>query len=492
MNLVNIMNFIRAKEPRDLETEKKLLKTAELEIQLVKKYGFENTFLLQYDALTESDFAELFLREKDEKMELGLWLEIVKPLTDKVGLPWRGEKDWEWDWHVVPGFSMAYTQEERRLLIDEAMRKFHEIFGFYPKTVASWLIDTFTMEYLSKNYEIDAFAICRDQVNTDAYNLIGGYFNQAYYPSKYNMFCPAQTAENEIHVPVFRLLGSCPVHNYDGRKFLKDDIGGCYTLEPVWHTGQTESCVDWFFKTYWENENMGFSYMQLGQENSFSYENIIPGLSMQLEKLASRDDVTVMKMCDSGRWFKETYPTTPPTSVVAYDDWTGQELQSAYYDCKNYTANLFSREGKLYLRALYLFEETVKEPYLETPCDNWYATYENLPIVDTLIWGKDTDDCGLFIDGGDGRFTCSAKEGSLTASSGNCSISFDEEKIIFENCTLRFRIGDCKARIRLIGNVLHFSYQNSEYAVKVSGNIREVEGGFVLEAADGKIILYIR
>ena len=30
---------------------------------------------------------------------------------------------------------MAYSPAQRELLIDEAMRKFKEVFGYYPKTV---------------------------------------------------------------------------------------------------------------------------------------------------------------------------------------------------------------------------------------------------------------------------------------------------------------------------------------------------------------------
>ncbi len=57
-----------------------------------------------------------------------------------------------------------------------------------------------------ENYPVDAFCICHDEVNTDAYTLICGYFNGAYYPSKNNMFSPTQTKENQVKTPVFRIL----------------------------------------------------------------------------------------------------------------------------------------------------------------------------------------------------------------------------------------------------------------------------------------------
>lgn len=231
------MNFVRQNDSRLENSENILFETTKQELALAKEYGIENTFLLQYDALIDERYINLFKNEANETTELGLWFEIPKPLLDKAGLPWRGREGLTWDWHVVPGFSMAYTQEERKLLIDTAMNDFKKIFGFYPKTVASWLIDSYSVTYLAEKYSISAIGICRDQTATDSYNLIGGYFNQAYYPSKVNMFTPAQTDEYRVNVPVFRLLGPDPIHNSDKAKYIFDpskiEHSTCYTMEPV-------------------------------------------------------------------------------------------------------------------------------------------------------------------------------------------------------------------------------------------------------------------
>ena len=189
MKIINIMNFVRDIDERVDDSKNILFNTTEAELDLVNEFGFENTFLLQYDAVCDYRYVELFKSKATDKTELGLWYEIVEPLTTACGLEYRSELGWKWDWHVIPGFSMAYSPKEREKLIDEAMGKFRSVFGYYPKTIASWLIDTHTFNYLANNYDIDFIAICRDQTNTDAYTLIGGYFNQAYYPSKNNIFC---------------------------------------------------------------------------------------------------------------------------------------------------------------------------------------------------------------------------------------------------------------------------------------------------------------
>ncbi len=266
MKTISIMNFVRQCEPRNKDAEQKLYPTTKAQLEVVNELGVENTFLLQYDALCDEKYVKLFKENATEKTELGLWFEVVRPMAEAVGIEYQSKQGWDWDWNIRPGFLMSYSLEDREKLIDEAMRKFKEVFGYYPKSVASWLIDTYSINYLCSHYDISALGDCRDQVNTDAYTLVGGYFNQAYYPSKTNMHTPAQSEENSIKVPMFRLLGSCPIHNYDGKKYLEKEWKNvwCYTMESVW-CGRYEDVTDWFYKTYYKNEDLGFSYMQIGQ-----------------------------------------------------------------------------------------------------------------------------------------------------------------------------------------------------------------------------------
>ncbi len=405
MNVFNVMNFVRACDERDPNYRENLFGMTKRELELVNELDIENTFLLQYDVLCDERYVELFKNNATEKTELGLWLEIVEPLTSACGLPYRSENGWKWDWHIIPGLTMGYEQNERALLLKEAMRKFKETFGYYPKTVGSWLIDTYSMNYLASNYEIDAFCICRDQVNTDAYTLIGGYFSGGYYPSKNNIFTPAQSEEYQVNTPVFRLLGPCPINNYDGTKYLPEDMkdyGYVYTLEPVWNMGADEHCVDWFFKTYFENESLGFSCLQLGQENSFAEIDFLPKLRMQLEKAmqyVKDGKAEFKKYCDTGKAFKKLYSETPATTVCALDNWNKADLQSVYYDCKNYTANIFRNGKKVFIRALYTFDETKKDHYYDVPCTTFDAVYENVPVVDTVVNKKDeTESIGIVLD----------------------------------------------------------------------------------------------
>ena len=476
MKIASIMNFARQIDERMENSENILFNATRAELEMVNEFGFDNTFLLQYDVLCDSRYAELFREKGTERTELGIWYEIVDPLTSACGLPYKSERGWRWDWHIVPGFSMAYTPREREMLIDEAMRKFREVYGYYPRTVASWLIDTHTVNYLSTRYDVDAIAICRDQTNTDAYTLHGGYFNQAYYPCKKNIFTPAQSEGEQVRVPVFRLLGPCPIHNYDNKKYLTHAWDtrlhcGCFTMEPVGSVGADPENVDWFFQTYYQNEDLGFSFTQLGQENSFGYTDFLPQLRMQLEKLKEQKDVSVMKMCDAGAWFKKTYASTPATSVTALDNWdTGSDAQSVWYDCQSYSANLFRFQNSTFIRSWHLFDERVPEHYLTEKCTTFDAVYENLPLVDALFWNDGENyKSGIQIDADATAFAVERRgEDSLAVKWKDREVVFLPDRIRVTSPELRFWAVRAEC-LTVAGNTVEYHYRGTQYALEVIG-----------------------
>jgi len=489
MKVINIMNFVRQCDPRLKNSEEILFECTRREMELVNEFGYDNTFLLQYDAVIDPRYQKLFKDNPNKRTELGLWLEIVEPLVTAVGLPWRGRPGWKWDWYVVPGFSMAYTPDERRLLIDECMNKFRGVFGFYPATVCSWLLDSVTAEYLCEKYGISFMGICRDQVNTDAYTLIGGYFNQGYYPSRRNIFTPAQTPEFQLSAPVFRLLGPDPIHNYDGLRYLfdpetnycarpEDGLNGVCTMEAVWTSGKNPEIFNWFMDTFYKNESLGFAYSQIGQENSFGNRDFLPALRMQLETLALYPDVQVLTMRDTGELFKKTYSATPATCVTALDDWNrGKDVQTVCYDSKNYCANLLRVKNRLFIRSLYLFDECTEERYLTSPAQNWDATYENLPIIDTLKG----DVRGLELDLDASAFEVCAEGEALTVKWNHGCVVFSPDRLVINAPKAVLYTASHPAEISNRYTSLCYEYRLSRYALDCDRSFEPCEGGFEIK-----------
>ncbi|WP_150106490.1 hypothetical protein [Paenibacillus sp. JDR-2] len=394
-NRVNIINFIRGVEPRDPID---LIEPVREQMSLVQKHGLPATWLLQYDALVNPDFTELLLSEADERQEIGVWLEVVQPLAEKAGIPWRGR--YAWDWHAHIAFTVGYTPSEREKLADVLMEDFHAKFGYYPRSVGSWFLDAHVLGYLSDKYGIIASCNCKDQWGTDGYTLWGGYYNQAYYPSRLNGFMPAQTQELQIPVPVFRMLGSDPIYQYDAR--LGGNGQSVITLEPVYSGaeggGGIPEWVRWFFDVNFRQEQVSFGYAQVGQENSFGWALMKDGLIDQIEQLASRQqegEVRAETLAESGRRFKEQYPLTPASSISALSDWRSEGRQSVWYYNRYYRFNLLNNNGELWIRDIHLFDERYAERYLEDICPDKFSHYDTLPVVDGARWGKGSKPAGL-------------------------------------------------------------------------------------------------
>src|SRR5690606_3459334 len=105
-NHVNIINFIRGVEPR---VPIDLLEPVSEQLALVQQHGLRATWLLQYDALINPAFTDLLIREANASQEIGVWFEVVQPLAEKAGIPWRGR--YAWDWHAHIAFSVGYTPQ---------------------------------------------------------------------------------------------------------------------------------------------------------------------------------------------------------------------------------------------------------------------------------------------------------------------------------------------------------------------------------------------
>lgn len=213
-HIVNFINFIRDIEPRDPDiTPQVLFETTKNEADAIHRHGFKGTWLLQYDALIDPRYQDMMREEMAHGCEVGGWWEITQPHVEAAGLTWRGR--FPWDWHADKGFAVGYTQQERERLVDVYMEKFRELFGQLPASIGSWFLDAHTMAYMHEKYNIEGCCICRDQVGTDGYTLWGGYWAGAYYPSRVNAYMPAQTPGGQIDLPVFRMLGSDPLYQYN-------------------------------------------------------------------------------------------------------------------------------------------------------------------------------------------------------------------------------------------------------------------------------------
>ncbi len=396
--IVNIINFIRGVEPRDSEID--LKRPVEEQIRLLRQHELKGTFLLQYDALLREDIIELLKLQPDGYFEFGAWLEVMQPLVEDAEIEWKGR--YSWDWHTDVGFSISYTPAERERIVDSLMKKFKEVFGYYPKSVGSWLIDAHTLSYMSEKYGIVASCNCKDQWGTDGYTLWGGYYNQAYYPSRLNAFTPAQTKEMQIDLPIFRMLGSDPIYQYDAglnSSFNPSSDQNVVTLEPGCSQGSSEDWIEWYLKENFSGTCLSFGYTQAGQENSFGWGSMSKGLTLQFAIIARKvaeKKISVQTLAESGEWYRSHYAVTPASAIAAMSDWKNEGHKSVWYCSRFYRVNIFWEKDRFWIRDIYLFDEACEERYLHEKCTSPCCVYDNLPVMDGNRWSGNNIRAGIY------------------------------------------------------------------------------------------------
>ena len=393
--IINIVNFIRLLEPRDSAiTRDVLFQTVASQIRLMRENHLGGTFLLQYDALMNPHYQQLLKALPDSNFEIGAWWEITQPHVERAGLHWRGRYPWDWDANV--DFSTGYTPAEREKLVDVYMEDFKKIYGHYPASVGSWFIDSYTLDYMYRKYGIVATCNCKDQIGTDGYTLWGGYWNQAYYPSLKNAYMPAQTSAGQLPVPVFRMLGSDPVRQYESG--LGSNGQGVITLEPVYpQAGGDSTWVHWYFDQFVHGACMAYAYVQAGQENSFTWPAMQKGLNIQFPLIARLRDsglVRVQTLEQSGRWFKKNFKLTPPTAVTVNKDIDGSDKKAIWFDSRFFRLSIAWENSRLRIRDLHLFDENISDNIKKDSVTGSYALL-TLPVVDGSVWSDKTHLAGL-------------------------------------------------------------------------------------------------
>jgi hypothetical protein len=201
---------------------------------------------------------------------------------------------------------------------------------------------------------------------------------------------PAQNVENQIPVPIFRMLGSDPIHQYDNG--LGGNVQRVVSLEPVYKKGggNADWC-EWYFREFVDGAAMEYAYVQTGQENSFAWKRMSEGFHIQMPMIAQlRDEgkLRIETLAETGAWFKEKYRVTPPTSVTVLNDHSEKDLKTVWFNSRFYRGNLLWEKGTLRFRDIHVFNENMASDYLTQRGTSSKCDYYTLPVVDGFVWSS--------------------------------------------------------------------------------------------------------
>ncbi len=217
----------------------------------------------------DSRYQALFQTYLDEQDEISAWWGNHRAPVPPGRGPFPGKVSAEYDDRVDSAYCVGYRPEERKRLVDAYMADFFGIYGRYPQTIGSWVLDSVTLGYAAERYGIlgAPFAGTRWEPMASPSGVASPM--ESIIPAGKNEFVPAQTLEEQIPAPMFRLLGPDPIYNFE--QDVREGLQGVYTLEPSWLTGRDPKWISWFFHCLCEEEP-GVPYAQVGQENNFLWE----------------------------------------------------------------------------------------------------------------------------------------------------------------------------------------------------------------------------
>jgi hypothetical protein len=193
---VTLVNPVRGRDKWNDKTITPLVN----QYSLVKKEGFAATWLLQYDALTDPEVASR-IKSFDPNQEIGLFLEVSPDLAKEARVIYPTQVAWA-NPRVL--FLSGYLQSERRKLIDALFLRFKKTFGYFPRSIGAWWIDSYSLNYLREKYDVTAAMIVADQKTTDNYGVWGQWWGAAYFPSNANILTPANGNANRAEVVVIQ------------------------------------------------------------------------------------------------------------------------------------------------------------------------------------------------------------------------------------------------------------------------------------------------
>lgn len=502
--VINIFNFIRQSHVEPSRFIQDDYDAIFNQIQILKKYQMPSTFALKYDALMEPRYQKLIKESLDEYDEVGIWWEITGEMCEKACICSMKEAGEMADNRVMTAYSLGYTKEERRKLLDVYMKDFHQVFGYYPKTIASWVIDIDTLTYAKEKYGIKGAAICRDQLGVDGFTLWGGYTNGAYYPSVENEFIPAQTLEQQLKLPVFRLLGPDPIYNWEDG--IRPGLYGVHSLEPSCGVGRDSHWVNWMFDSLATEDTLGMAYAQVGQENNFLWENIQPGFELQLKKISQlreQKKVRVETLEESSDWFQGKYQMTPPSTYQASSDWNEQfQLKTMWYQCKNYRVSFLVEKHQLSIRDLFVYHEGYHSRYKDCQLTEDASTMDALPILFSRVWSTSKKRAAIeFLDDQlvpitIDQVTFLAKDDQrarveVYSKNGQILVDTSEEGISFEG-NLNLYLNAVPTLRHMEQSQLTFCHEGFYYSMRVTGgSLERYQDGILIRSDNDHMTLIL-
>lgn len=298
---VTLANPVRG---RDLWLDKSLKPILD-QYNLISDNGFTATWLLHYDVFSDQELLGE-IKKFNNKQEKGIFLEISKRLANDARVIYSYNKPW---FSPAVIFLSSYSQSERRRLIDQMFKKFYQEYGYFPKSIGAWWIDSYSLNYMKEKYGIIAALIVADQRTTDNYGVWGQWWGVPYYPSKANILTPADNLKDKQDIVIIQWAQRDLSLAYGS-----GSISSNYSLQANDYISQGKSTAYFedLVKIYEDCQNP-LGQVTVGLETGIESVGFIKEYGNQLEALKQMKSLQTVTMNEFAERFKQVYQDFPQT-----------------------------------------------------------------------------------------------------------------------------------------------------------------------------------
>ncbi len=346
------------------------------QVKALEQNNVAGYFALRYDVLQNKEYIDFFKKTtaKDpDLIRLGLLLEVTPGLAEDAGVDYSAPKD---NWYEAPFvYSIGYTDEENKKMMDHLFRKFHQSFGYYPAVTSSWMVETETLQYIHETYDVLVHQITKEQFGTDSYTLYGGPAHYPYPSSRRWAFIPDF---NDQSAPIIvRQTVTDPLFNYGNLS--------AFTSQPNDYAADGKSLQ--YFKSLvnqalFEQSQPGFVLLGLETSMKEIYQQEFINQIKYIGELRKNKQILFPDAKElSSHWKQQKYSVYQGKNLIENDS------VSAYWiTAPGYRMRILRSDNNLYITDIRYYDPEYTDPYASAT-----AKKDGFWVVPYLIDGSETD-----------------------------------------------------------------------------------------------------
>ena len=352
------------------------------QIKTLEQNNVSGYFALRYDVLQNKKYIDILRKATDDNpkiIRLGLLLEVTPGLAKDAGIDYSAPED---NWYEAPFvYSIGYTDEENKKMMDLLFQKFHQSFGYYPTVTSSWMIKTETLNYVYDTYGVEIHQITKEQFGTDSYTLYGGPAHYPYTSSRNWSFIPDFTEQN---APVIvRQTVTDPLFNYGNLS--------AYTSQPNDYAADGKSFQ--YFKmlinqALFEQSQPGFALLGLETSMDERYQKEFMNQIKYVGELRKNKQIILPDAEElSSYWKNQNYSVYQGKNLIE-----SNSVSAYWITAPTYRVRILRSENDLFITDIRYYDPAYTDPYASTA-----AKKDGFWVVPYLVDGSETETKGTKI-----------------------------------------------------------------------------------------------